>query len=144
NNPPSSGSGTFNIGPKHSPPINLNTDDNQVSVIFPPDGIVPMAGQTRVKLEIKPLDPEKVATVPSGYDYDGNAYVITGTYLPSGKPLAIPKVVCDLNNANACATVVLRYAFSATKMFVWNGQAWSEVKSQTAGAALQIYDLSDQ
>jgi len=144
NTPPSSATGTFSIGPKHSPPINLNTDDGQVALIFPPDGIAPMAGQTQVKLQIQPLDPTKVANPPAAYDFDGNAYAVTGTYVPSGKPLVIPNAVCDLNNANACATVVLRYAFSATKMFVWNGQAWALVKSQTAGAALQIYGLSDQ
>jgi hypothetical protein len=141
---PTSASGSFKIGSTHTPPVNLNTDDGQVSVIFPPDGIVPMAGQTSVKLEIKPLDPAKVAGPPAGFDFDGNAYSITGTYVPSGKPLQIPKAVCDLNNANACATVVLRYAFSATKLFLLNGQTWTEVKSQTAQGALQIYGLSEQ
>ena len=144
NQAPSSATGTFSIGPKHAPPINLNTDDAQVSVIFPPDGITPMAGQTQVKIEIKPLDPATVASPPAGYDFDGNAYAITGTYVPSGKPIEIPNAVCDLNNANACSTIVLRYAFNATKMFVLNGRTWSEVKSQTAGAALQIYGISDQ
>ena len=141
---PTSASSTFQIGPKHSPPINLNTDDGQVSVIFPPDGVVPMTGQTKVKLEIKPLDPAKVATPPAGFDFDGNAYSVTGTYLPSGKPLQIPQVVCDLNNANACTTVVLRYAFTATKLFLRTGQTWTEVKSQNATGALQIYGLSNQ
>lgn len=141
---PTSASGTFQIGPKNSPAINLNTDDGQVSVIFPPDGVVPMAGQTGVKLQIKPLDPRTVATPPAGFDFDGNAYSVTGTYVPSGKPLQIPQVVCDLNNANACTTVVLRYAFTATKLFLRTGQTWTEVKSQNATGALQIYGLSNQ
>ena len=144
NTPPTPATGTFKIGPKHSPPYNLNTDDTLVSVIFPPDGIVPMAGQTSVRVDIKPLDPAKVATPPPGYQYDGNAYSITATYLPSGKPAVIPKAICDLNNANACATVILRYAFSATKLYLLNGQTWTEAKSQLATAALQIYGITDQ
>ena len=144
NTKPTSATGTFPISGKTSPPVNLNTDDGQASLIFPPGGIVLAAGQTSVKLTITPFDPAKVATAPAGFDYDGNAYSVVGTYVPSGKPLQIPKAVCSLSNANACATVVLRYAFSATKMFVLNGQTWTEVKSQTAGAALQIYGITDQ
>jgi hypothetical protein len=144
NTPPSSATGSVKIGPKHTPAYNLNTDDGQASLIFPPDGIVPMAGQTSVKVVIKPLDPAKVAPPPAGLDYDGNAYSITGTYQPSGKPVQIPKAVCSLNNANACATIVLRYAFSATKLFVLNGQTWTPAQSQIASSALQIYGLSDQ
>ena len=136
---PSSGTGTTPIGSKNSPAYNVNTDDGQASVIFPPDGIVPMAGQTSVKVTIKPLDPAKVASSPPGLDYDGNAYEITAVYLPSGKPIEIPNVVCSLTNANACATVVLRYAFNATKLFRLDGTTWTEVPSQSAGSALQIY-----
>src|SRR5207237_1931826 len=43
---PSSGTGSTPIGPKNTPAYNLNTDDGQASIIFPPDGIQPMAGQT--------------------------------------------------------------------------------------------------
>jgi len=144
NIPPSSASGTVVLASLNTNGYNLNSDDGQASVIVPPGGIVPMAGQTRAKIDIKPLDPAKVTSPPAGYDFDGNAYSVTGIYLPSGKPVQIPKAVCSLNNANACTTVVLRYAFSATKAFVWDGHAWSEVKSQTAGAALQIYAITDQ
>jgi hypothetical protein len=143
NQKPSGASGTMMIGPKSTPAYNLNTDDGQASLIFPPDGIVPMPGQTGVKVVITPLDPAKVAPPPAALDYDGNAYSISATYIPSGKPAQIPKAVCDLNNANACATVVLRFAFSATKLLVLNNQHWMEVKSQIAQVALQIYGITD-
>jgi hypothetical protein len=139
NTKPSSGTGTTPIGPAHSPAYNVNTDDGQASVIFPPDGIVPMAGQTSVKVVIKPLDPATVASPPSSGDYDGNAYSITAIYQPSGKPVEIPNVVCSLTNANACATVVLRYAFNATQLLRLDGKAWTVVPSQRATSALQIY-----
>jgi hypothetical protein len=139
NRSPSSGTGTTPIGPAHSPAYNVNTDDGQASVIFPPDGIVPMAGQTSVKVVIKPLDPVTVASPPSTLDYDGNAYSITATYQPSGKPAEIPNVVCSLTNANACATVVLRYAFNASQLLRLDGKTWTVVPSQRATSALQIY-----
>jgi hypothetical protein len=139
NKKPSSGSGTTPIGPKHSPAYNVNTDDGQASVIFPPDGIVPMAGQTSVKIVITPLDPATVGTPPASFDYDGNAYSVTATYLPSGKPVEIPNVVCSLTNANACATVVLRYAFNATQLLHRDANTWTTVPSQRATSALQIY-----
>jgi len=139
NTKPSSGSGTTPIGPKHSPAYNVNTDDAQASVIFPPDGIVPMPGQTSMKITLTPLDPATVASSPPGLDYDGNAYKIMAVYQPSGKPVDIPNVVCSLTNANACATVVLRYAFNATKLYRLDGTSWTEVPSQRATSALQIY-----
>jgi hypothetical protein len=139
NKKPSSGTGTTPIGPKHTPAYNVNTDDGQASVIFPPDGIVPMAGQTSVKVVIKPLDPAKVGTPPANFDYDGNAYSVTATYLPSGKPVEIPNVVCSLTNANACATIALRYAFNATQLLRRDGSTWTTVPSQRATSALQIY-----
>jgi hypothetical protein len=136
---PSPGAGTTPIGPKDSPAYNLYTDDGQASIIFPPDGMVLVPGQTSLKVSIKPLDPAKVASPPPSLDYDGNAYDIEGTYQPSGQPIQIPNVVCSLTNANACATVVLRYAFNATKLYRLEGQTWTEVPSQSAGSALQIY-----
>jgi len=144
NTPPSSASGTVTFASLKTNGYNLNTDDGQASVIIPPGGIVPMPGQTKAKLDIKPLDPAKVASPPAGYDFDGNAYRVTGIYVPSGKPIQIPKAVCSLTNVNACATVVLRYAFSATKSFLWDGHSWSQVLAQPAGAALQLYVVSDQ
>jgi len=139
NTVPSPGAGSTPIGPKGSPAYNLNTDDGQSSIIFPPDGIVVLPGQTSVKVTIKPLDPAKVASPPPNLDYDGNAYDIEGVYQPSGKPIQIPNVVCSLTNANACATVVLRYAFNATKLYRLDGRTWTEVPSQRATSALQIY-----
>jgi hypothetical protein len=144
NRKPSSGTGTTPIGPKHTPAYNVNTEDGQASVIFPPDGIVPMAGQTSVKIVITPLDPATVATSPPGLDYDGNAYSVTATYQPSGNPIQIPSVVCSLTNANACATVVLRYAFNATQLYRLDGKTWTLVPSQRATSALQIYGNTDK
>ena len=143
NTPPSSAAGTVGFSLLRTNGYNLNTDDGQGSLIVPPGGFVPLAGQTGVKVVIKPLDPAKVAPPPAGYDYDGNAYSFTATYIPSGKPAAIPKAVCSLSNANECATVVLRYAFSATKLYVLGGQTWSEVKSQNVRGALQLYGIND-
>jgi len=139
NTKPSSGSGTTPIGPKSAPAYNINTDDGQASIIFPPDGIVVVSGQKSVKLTITPLDPAKVAPPPPNLDYDGNAYEIMGIYQPSGNPIQIPNVACSLTQANACATIVLRYAFNATKLYRLEGQTWTEVPSQRAGSALQIY-----
>ncbi|MGZ4205848.1 MAG: hypothetical protein ACXVQW_11210 [Actinomycetota bacterium] len=141
---PSAGQGTMTITAKGSPAYNLNTDDGQASLIFPPNGVVPKAGETKVNVTITPLDPATVAPPPTGLDYDGNAYRVTATYASSGAPIQIPKVTCDLANANACATVVLRYAFNATGLYLLNGTTWTQVKSQTATAALQIYGVTNQ
>jgi hypothetical protein len=141
---PTSGTGAMTITGAHSPAYNLNTDDGQASLIFPPDGIVHKAGETKINISITPLDPVTIGSPPVGLDYDGNAYSITATYAVSGKPAEIPQVKCDLNNANACATVVLRYAFNATGLYLRDGQTWTKITSQTAGAALQIYGVTSK
>ncbi|MGZ4145928.1 MAG: hypothetical protein ACXVPP_12315, partial [Actinomycetota bacterium] len=141
---PSAGRGTMTITAKGSPPYNLNTDDTQASVIFPPNGVVPKAGETKVNVTITPLDPATLGAPPPGLDYDGNAYRVTATYASSGTPIQIPKVTCDLAEANACASVVLRYAFNATGLYLLNGTTWTSVKAQTASAGLQIYGVTNQ
>lgn len=143
NKKPTSATGTITLASLRENGANLNTDDGQTSAIFPPGGIVPVAGQTGVKVVIRPLDPAKVAPPPAGFDYDGNAYSFEATYVPSGKPATIPKAICSLSNANECATVILRYAFSATKLMLLQGSTWVEVKSQLVPGALQIYGITD-
>jgi hypothetical protein len=126
-----------------SPPDNVNTDDGQASVIFPPDGVVPKPGETAVNVTITPLDPATVASPPAGLDYDGNAYRITAVYAKSGAPIQIPQGTCALNTANACATIVLRYAFNATGLYRLDGKTWTQIDSQTASPTLQIYGVTN-
>ena len=140
---PASDMGTMPLS-AHSPPFNLNTADAQASVIFPPDGVLAMAGQTKAQIAIKPLDPAKVAPPPAGLAYDGNAYDFEGTYLPSGKPVQLPTLKCGLTIVNACTTVVLRYAFSATGLYRLDGTTWTPIESQISKGSLQVLGNTDK
>jgi hypothetical protein len=141
---PTSAHGTMPITAKGSDAYNLNTDDGQASIIFPPNGVQPKAGETKVNVAMEPLDPATLGAPPAGRDYDGNAYRVTATYARSGAPITIPPTTCSLNGVNACATIVLRYAFSATELYRRDGNAWTKVPAQTASAALQIYGVTDK
>ena len=144
NTPPVSAAGTTPIGSKESPNFFATTDDNQASVIFPPGGIAVVPSQSKVTVTVKPLDPATLGPPPAGYDYDGNAYSITGVYLPSKKPIQLPPAKCSVTNFNICATVQLRYAFNATALFLMQGSTWTKVPSQASGSALLIVGSTDK
>jgi hypothetical protein len=142
---PTDGKASVVLTSKGAEAGNVTTDDGQAQVVYPPNGIVPMAGETKVNTTIEPIDPATVGAPPAGFDYDGNAYRFTGVYAKSGKPAQIPpEQKCSLTEPNACATIVLRYAFNATALYRRDGSTWVEVPTQNAGAALQIYGASDK
>ncbi len=140
---PSAGQGPMTINAAGSPGYNLNTDDGQAAVIFPPDGVLPKPGETTVTVTITPLDPATLASPPAGLDYDGNAYRITAVYAKSGTPIQIPPVTCALNTTNACATIVLRYAFNATGLYRLDGQTWTPIESETENVALVSFGVTN-
>jgi hypothetical protein len=135
---------TFSMAAALSGEASATTADNQASVIFPPGGILAAAAQTMITVTITPLDPAAIAPPPTGQDYDGNAYEISAVYQPSGKAIAIPPAKCSVTNANACATVVLRYAFRATGLYVMQGRSWISVVAQNNRSTLEMYGTTDR
>jgi hypothetical protein len=127
NLPPLPARGDIPLQPNHG--FSVGTGDGQAqftgsSLAFPGG-----KGRSVVRVKITPLDPAKVGPVPSGYSFDGNAYRIEATYLPSGKPAVLTKN----------ASVILRYPRSATKILRWTGSVWEPLKTQSVHVTLQVF-----
>jgi hypothetical protein len=55
---------------------------------MPPEGaIAPLPGQTGVDVTIEPIDPATLGPPPGELEVAGNAYLVSGTYQPSGDAL---------------------------------------------------------
>jgi hypothetical protein len=51
---------------------------------------------------------------------------------------------CGLTVVNACATVVLRYAFSATGLYRLDGKTWTPIETQVSKGSLQVLGNTDK
>jgi hypothetical protein len=89
---PSSGQFRLAVWPGHSQGTVFSTDDAQVTVIVPRDSIPYAQGQRSVDVTIQPIDPAKLGKPQAPLAISGNAYLLSGTYRPSGRPLKGPLV----------------------------------------------------
>ena len=133
NKPALPGSGTVAIGPP-SRAAEVATDDDQALVTFAEGAIAPHPGDSSVKVTVVPLDPVTVAPSPGARRFDGNAYRIEATYIPSGTPAVVASPV----------TVVLRYPVHATLFFRLAGAAWEPLPSQVFTGSQQILANTDR
>jgi hypothetical protein len=122
---PSSGSFSLAVWPGHSQGTVFSTNDAQVTVIVPKDSIPYTDGQHTVDVTIQPVDPAKLGKPRAPLEISGNAYLISGTYRPSGKPLKGPLV--------SNIEIVLLYPAltnvhgSHTLILSKTGTSWTEV-----------------
>ncbi len=133
NKPALPGTGTIAIGPP-SKAVEVATDDDQALVTFAEGAVAPRPGDSSVKVEVVPLDPVAVAPAPGARRFDGNAYRIEATYIPSGAPAVLASPV----------TVVLRYPVHATLFFRLTGSAWEPLSPQVFTGSQQILANTDR
>jgi len=143
NQTPASATKVVKLGPKGSERDSLNTSDVQATLILAPGSFAAASGQTAVKVSLQPVDPATFGEPPEG-SYDGNAYTIAATYVPSGEPAHLQaKPPCPPPTSakdTTCATIVLRYAFNADKLWHRTDTGWEKVAdASAASAALQIF-----
>lgn len=141
NVPPSAGSGTIALTKAGSSAGTIATDDGQAVVTFFKGTFKAKPGEKSIRVDIKPLDPDKVGKAPSDRYYDGNAYDITARYLPSDTPATVTATSCPLEqNPKVCPTLVLRYAYQARELFFLEKSTWSKVAGASAvDASLQVF-----
>ena len=107
----------------------IATDDGQAALVLKEGSVAPKAGEKTVRVEIAPLDPERIGPAPDGLTYDGNAYRFTVTYPAGGTAAAISSPV----------TVVLRFPAFATKLFRREGRSWVDMQATPVIASLQVF-----
>lgn len=103
-------------------PGSVTTPDGQCQVLLDATSLPVVPGQGSVAFTMTPLDPASVGPPPAGFNFDSNAYRITGSYQPSGQALT------TLN-----ATIVLTYATSADRVIQWTGSSWKSLDSIPSG-----------
>jgi hypothetical protein len=106
----------------------VQTEDAQAQATFAMSAFPP--GEDRaVEVSIRPLAPASLASPPRGLRFDGNAYELEASYVPSGRP-AKPVIP---------ATLVLRYARHATVVLRWTGATWERVQTDRIPASLTVF-----
>jgi hypothetical protein len=109
------------------------TGDGQAVASGRTDAFAP-DGQRAVVLEVVPLDPATVGPPPAGQVFDGNAYRVEGSYVPSGEPARVTGTV----------TILLRYRIAAQRLLRWTGRGWQEVPADIIPGTLQIFAAVDR
>ncbi len=84
NQPPSAGAFELELTADGVRGAVLITSDDQVTAIVPDGAIGAHDDDDAVTLRIDPVDPATLAPVPDDLEVQGNAYVISATYEPSG------------------------------------------------------------
>jgi len=70
-----------------SAPAGIQTSDSQVILGLATGAVAPRAGQRSLRVEVQPLAPSTLGPLPGGLYANGNAYLISVTYEPSGAPV---------------------------------------------------------
>ncbi|HVL90367.1 MAG TPA: hypothetical protein VM841_09050 [Actinomycetota bacterium] len=119
----------------------IATPDGQFVITIQEGSIPAKPGQNSIKVDITPLDANKVGKPPADLSYDGNAYRVTAVYLPSNEPATIDAPSCPPDEQpKRCATLVVRYAFGSTALYRRTGSTWTTVEgAQAIPSSLQIF-----
>jgi hypothetical protein len=139
NQPPASKQAVLNLA-KDGGSGFVTTSDGQVNVIVGKNAFPPVAGQTSVRITIRPLDPAKLGPPPPGTAVTGNAYLISAVYEPGGKPLgylSAPVTVLLIYPAVASAGLT---APQHTLIRSFDGRSWQTQKTQDAQQGLQAVE----
>lgn len=118
------------FGPDGSAVGGGSSPDGQVILSFKAGAIPPHPPDTRVVVQITPVDPAVVAVPPPGLAADGNAYRLDFTYQPSGQ------AVTSLNEPADVFLVVPEPA--QTLLFSRDGRTWENLPFRPVADPTQI------
>lgn len=133
NEPPLSETAHVEFGPDGSLYRTIGPDDTQCLVVFREKGIAPREGETRVRVTIRPLDPDGFPAVPEGLVAQGNAYRVTAVYDRSGEPAELTDPV----------DVILRYPVHGSAVLRARRGGWTNLVTTGAPASFQVFAESD-
>ena len=128
NLPPAPGRDTIDVGANPGV-FGATTDDGQAHVTLPAEFVELPEEVEAIRVSLTPLDPEMLGPPPDGMRFDGNAYRVTATYVPSGDPVVL----------TGDATVLLRYSTHATAMVRLVGDRWTRMETTVVGGTLQLF-----
>ena len=137
NLPPEGATNTVRLTRRGSEPFSLATGDSQAVIVLP-DRLFPRRGADReVQLEITPLDADSLGVPAPDIDgqpgeFQGNAYRVVATYLPSGRPADIPPTddCTPRGDTLPCLTVSMVTPYGAIALFRLEGDRWERFAGQ--------------
>jgi hypothetical protein len=128
--------GSVNIEPKASssdigfengvsPLIGVTSDDAQMILNLPQGALPGKEGATGVRATFTPLDPKKLAKLPSPLRPNGNAYRVEMAYQPSGEPV---------RQTATSGNVIMVVPDEAEEMlYSVDGKSWAELPTHRLG-----------
>ena len=128
--------GSVNVEPKASssdipfengisPLIGVTSDDAQVILNLPQGALPPKEGATGVRATFTPLDPKKLAKLPSPLRPNGNAYRVEMDYQPSGEPV---------RQTSTSGNVIMVVPDEAEEIFYSvDGKSWDKIPTHKLG-----------
>lgn len=133
---PSSAAADLPLGPKGNQTLNLVTSDSQMILVLSAGVIPPHGSDTKARVDITPIDPATLSPIDHGLSAFGNAYQVTGTYLPSKTTVTTLHGTLD---------VVLVYPVTAnlfahkhTVLFSPKASSWLPLKSTDLFSMQQV------
>lgn len=137
NMPPEGATNTVRVGRRGSEPFSVTTGDSQTTVVLP-DRLFPRRGGDReVQIEVTPVDADTLGAAAPDIDsqpgeFQGNAYRVAATYLPSGRPAEIPPTddCAPRGQTLPCMTISMMTPYGAVAMFRLEGDRWERFQAQ--------------
>ncbi len=129
NEPPDIGQGTLRLRPTGSEAGSVTTGDGQAAVVLPAGAVPPRAGESTVRIFIRPQDHERVVPEPIRRRFKSNPYEIVITYAASNDPVNLRRPV----------TVVIKYVVHASEIWRSDEPEWTLLRTTNAPANLQVF-----
>jgi hypothetical protein len=118
------------LGPGGSAVGGGSSPDGQVILSFKAGAIPPRDADTRVVVQVTPVDPAVVAAPPPGLAADGNAYRLDFTYQPSGQ--SVPSL------AEPADVFLVVPEPAQTLLFSRDGRTWENLPFRPVADPTQI------
>lgn len=123
NVPPKPSDTDIPMTPTGSQQAGAQSEDNQLVINMAPNAAPTHPPDTSVRIHIEPVDPATLAPLPPDVKPNGNDYLVTLTYQPSGAP--VPALAAQGN-------ILLTVPLSAAGMYSSpDGRTWTKAGVQT-------------
>jgi hypothetical protein len=123
NVPPRPSDTDVTLGPTGSQQSGAQSEDNQLVLNLAPNAAAPHPPDTAVRIHIEPLDPATLGPPPAEFRPNGNAYRVTLTYEPSGRPV---------DTLTAPGNILLTVPLTAAGLLSsGDGRTWTNIGKQT-------------
>jgi hypothetical protein len=138
NKPPAQGSFEARLGSQGNQVGAFGTGDGQFNLVLAEGAVPAQPGQTQVALGVVPLDPGRLGPVPAGLLAAGNAYRLTASYRPSGRP--VERIGGDSSVGMVYPLLSAPVASPTAHLILWSrtGRTWTRLQGVDAPGAHQV------